>query len=165
MVEKNPSYASELARRYRVTAATVNVLFALIILLIAVGYFGASFLYRPGSGWAIGALRLSMLVLALGAIMYRRTKFQAMRLQDIAALRGVSALLATLQSTTVQVAFIGLAIALVGFINTILSGSALEILRAGLIAIILLIYCYPRRSAWEKVVDGIEKFGDANAEA
>jgi hypothetical protein len=50
-----------------------------------------------------------------------------------------------------------------GFIGTILTGNEYEMLRAALIAIAVLLYCYPRLSAWQSVVRGIEQTGDANA--
>jgi len=87
-----------------------------------------------------------------------------MRLQDVAALRGITGLLKTLQSTTLQVAYIALAIALVGFVGTILSGNY-EVVRTGVIAIVLFIYCYPKKHAWERVIHGIQVAGDANDSA
>ncbi|MBD0324793.1 MAG: hypothetical protein ICV68_00080, partial [Pyrinomonadaceae bacterium] len=69
----------------------------------------------------------------------------------------------TLQSTTVQLAFIGGAIALMGFIMAMLTGEPFDMLRAGGVALVVLLYCYPRKSAWQRVVEGIEQAGDADA--
>jgi hypothetical protein len=98
--------------------------------------------------WASG---FAILVFGLGAFVLRRTKFAAMRLKDIAALKGMSGLLKTLQDTTVQVACIGGAIGLMGFMLVILSGDWTYTLRAIGVSIIVLIYGYPFRSAWERV--------------
>jgi hypothetical protein len=46
------------------------------------------------------AVRIVILVLGLGAVVWRRTKFQPMRLQDITGLQGVTGLLKTLEKTT-----------------------------------------------------------------
>ena len=97
-------------------------------------------------------LWIAILVFGLGAFVVRRTKFAAMRLQDIAAVQGVSGLLKTLQDTTIQVASIGGAIALMGFMITILRGDWTDMLRAGGVAAIVLVYSYPFRSAWQRVV-------------
>jgi hypothetical protein len=78
-----------------------------------------------------------------------------MRLTDIAAVKGISALLKTLQDTTIQVASIGGAIALMGFVITILTADWTNMLRAGGVAAIVLIYCYPFRGAWQRVVTQI----------
>jgi hypothetical protein len=74
-----------------------------------------------------------------------------MRLKDIAALRGVPGLLKTLQDTTVQIACIGGAIGLMGFMLVILSGDWTYTLRAVGVSIIVLLYGYPFRSAWDRL--------------
>jgi hypothetical protein len=97
-------------------------------------------------------LWIAVLVFGLGAFVIRRTRFTPMRLQDIAALKGISGLLKTLQNTTIQIAGIGGAIALMGFVITIMTGDWTHMLRAGGVAAIVLVYCFPFRSAWERVV-------------
>ena len=97
-------------------------------------------------------LWISILVFGLGAFVLRRTKFSALRLKDIAAVKGTSALLKTLQDTTIQVASIGGAIALMGFMVTILTGDWTNMLRGAGVAGIVLIYGFPFRSAWQRVV-------------
>ena len=96
------------------------------------------------------ALWISILVFGLGSFVLRRTRFQAARLQDIAALRGISGLLVTLQGTTIQIACIGAAIALMGFMVTIMTGNKYDMLRAGSVAAIVLISAFPQRSAWQR---------------
>ena len=73
-----------------------------------------------------------------------------MRLKDIAALKGTAGLLKTLQDTTLQIACIGGAIALMGFMLVILNGDWTYMLRAAGVSAIVLIYCYPFRNAWER---------------
>jgi hypothetical protein len=97
-------------------------------------------------------LWIAVLVSGLGAFVIRRTRFAAMRLKDIAALRGLSGLLKTLQGTTIQIACIGGAIALMGFVITILTGDWTNMLRAAGVSAIVLIYCFPFRSAWQRAV-------------
>jgi len=121
------------------------------ILLLVIAYLAADRLYRPRDPSLSMALWIAILVFGLGAFVLRRTKFAAMRLKDIAALKGMSGLLKTLQDTTVQVACIGGAIGLMGFMLVILSGDWTFTLRAIGVSIIVLIYGYPFRSAWERV--------------
>lgn len=90
--------------------------------------------------------------LALGAIYYRRAKFAPVRLQAVAGLRGAAGLLATLQQTTVRVALIGGAVAVLGFVSSLLTGLFGDMLRAWLIAVAVLAYAYPRRGAWRRVL-------------
>jgi hypothetical protein len=75
-----------------------------------------------------------------------------MRLNDIAALKGKSGLLKTLQGTTIQVAGIGGAIALMGFIITIRNNDPVDMARAGGVALIVLLYSYPTRRSWQRVM-------------
>src|SRR5438045_9735241 len=100
---------------------------------------------RPCAHSTIMCLCISVLACGLGAFVLRRTRFAAMRLKDIAALKGISGLLKTLQDTTIQIAFIGGAIALMGFIITIFTREWGDMLRAGGVSAIVLIYSYPLR--------------------
>ena len=142
----------ELRRRHR-SAATVVVAFLILdLVLLAIAYFAGASLYRTGDPSIIMGLWIAILVFGLGAFVLRRTKFAALRLKDIAAVKGTSALLKTLQDTTIQVASIGGAIALMGFMITILTGDWTNMLRAAGVAGIVLVYGYPVRSAWQRVV-------------
>jgi len=118
--------------------------------LLAIAYIAADRLFRPRDPSLVMGLWIAILIFGLGAFVLRRTRFAAMRLKDIAALKGVSGLLKTLQDTTVQVACIGGAIGLMGFMLVILSGDWTFTLRAIGVSVIVLIYGYPFRSAWER---------------
>lgn len=165
MTQINGSTDDELARRHRTAAMTVNGMLLLTLALVGIAFAGKNFLSRPGDPTLVTLLWVLILLFGLGAFPLRRTRFNAMRLQDIAALRGISGLLATLQGTTIQLAFIGGAVALMGFILSMLTGEPWDMLRAGGVALVVLIYCYPRKSAWQRVVQGIEQTGDADATA
>jgi len=142
----------ELRRRHRSAATVVVAFFILDVVLLAIAYFAGASLYRTGDPSIVMGLWIAILVFGLGAFVLRRTKFAALRLKDIAAVKGTSALLKTLQDTTIQVASIGGAIALMGFMITIITGDWTNMLRAGGVSAIVLIYCYPFRSAWQRVV-------------
>ncbi len=143
-------------RRHRTATLVVAGFLILDIALLAIAYFAADRIHRPGDqvrdAWIVNGLWIALLVFGLGAFVIRRTKFAAMRLKDIAALRGVSGLLKTLQDTTIQVAGLGGAIALMGFMILIRTGDWTHMLRAGGVSAIVLIYCFPLRGAWERVV-------------
>ena len=143
---------TELERRHRKASILVLVFLVLDIVLMAIAYYAADRLYRAGAPSSIMALWIAVLVFGLGAFVLRRTKFAPMRLKDIAALKGISGLLKTLQDTTIQIAFIGGAIALMGFLITMMRGDWTDMLRAGGVSAIVLIYSYPFRSSWERTV-------------
>jgi hypothetical protein len=152
MTSNSQNVQDELSRRYRKASMVVAAFLVLDVLLVGIAFFASNSIYRAGDPSIVMALWIAILVFGLGAFVFRRTKFAAMRLTDIAAVKGVSALLKTLQDTTIQVAAIGGAIALMGFVITILTGDWIRMLRAGGVAAIVLIYCYPFRGAWQRVV-------------
>jgi hypothetical protein len=152
MTPNSPDPQSELARRHRTSTLVVAGFLILDVALVAIAFFVADRIFRPGDPSITMGLWIAVLVFGLGAFVTRRTKFAAMRLKDIAALKGLSGLLKTLQDTTIQVACIGGAIALMGFVITILTGDWTNMLRAGGVSAIVLVYCFPFRSAWERVV-------------
>lgn len=142
----------ELARRHAAAANVVKMVGVFTLLLMLVALFGLLSGVVRFNPTAANTLRFVVVFLGVGAIIYRRTRFQAMRLQDIAALRGASGLLATLQTTTVTVALIAAVIAVLGFLISIMTGVGTDMLYFGAIAAVVLAYCYPRRAAWAAVV-------------
>ena len=145
------SLTDELSRRHRTATIIVLGFLILDVVLLLTAYVAADRLFRPRDPSLIMALWIGILVFGLGAFVLRRTRFAAMRLKDIAALKGTSGLLKSLQDTTVQVACIGGAIGLMGFMLVILSGDWTFTLRAIGVSIVVLIYGFPFRSAWERV--------------
>ena len=163
MEQKSESIEAELARRHRTAAMVVGALLGLTIALVVIGFVASETLHRPGDPSLAMGLWIAILIFGLGSFVLRRTRFQAMRLQDIAALRGTSGLLATLQGTTLQIAFIGGAIALMGFMVMIMTGNKYDMLRAGGVAAIVIISAYPQRTAWERLVKSAEQLsGDVD---
>jgi len=142
----------ELDRRHRSATLVIFFFFAMDVVLVAIAYFARERIFRPANPQIAFGLWLVILVCGLGVFVLRRTRFSAMRLQDLAAVKGVSAMLRTLQGTTIQVASIGGAIGLLGFIITIMTGDWSNMLRAAGVSVIVLFYCYPFKSAWQRTV-------------
>ena len=144
----------ELNRRHRSATIVVLIFFLLDVLLVAAAYFAGQRIARPADPKIAMGFWIVILVCGLGVFVLRRTRFSAMRLQDIAAVKGVSGLLKTLEGTTIQIASIAGAIGLIGFITTMISVpySWTFMLRAAGVSVIVLIYCYPFKSAWERTV-------------
>jgi hypothetical protein len=146
------SIESELLRRYKATASTVAGLMVATILLTIAAYISKSFLRQQHNPSVDIVLRITILIFGLGAIALRRTRFATMRLQDIGALAGASGLLRTLEKTTIQVALIGAAISAMGFIATLLTGNDFYTYGATLIAVFVMLYCFPTRSSWQRTL-------------
>jgi len=143
---------TELTRRHKRTATTVLSLLVAVVLLCVLAFVSQKFLTPRNNPSLDIAVRISILIFGLGAIALRRTQFAKMRLQDIAALQGASGLLITLQRTTLRVAMIGIGIAVLGFIATLMTAVPLYSYQAGVVGVAVLLYGYPVRTSWEQAV-------------
>jgi len=148
----SPEAQAELARRHKAAATTVLGLVVATILLSVVAFLAKPYFTEQPNVVLDMAVRIVILILGLGAVVWRRTKFQTMRLQDITGLDGVTGLLKTLEKTTIQLALLGAAIATVGFIATLMTGNERYTYWAGAIAVIVFVYCYPTRQSWLKAL-------------
>ncbi len=157
----NESIERELLRRHKATATTVAGLLVATVLLSIAAYISKSFLREQHNPPVDIALRITILIFGLGAVALRRTRFATMRLQDIGALAGASGLLRTLQKTTIQVALIGAAISMVGFIATLLTGNAFYSYGATLVAVFVLLYCFPTRPSWRRTLQQFAQVSEA----
>ena len=164
MTPNSAGLQTELMRRHRTTTLVVVGFVVLDIALLAIAFFAHDRIFRPGDSardaGIIMGLWIAVLVFGLGAFVIRRTRFAPMRLQDTAAVKGGSGLLRTLQGTTIQIACLGGAIALMGFVITILTGDWTNMLRAAGVSAIVLIYGFPFRSAWERLVFQLGREGE-----
>jgi hypothetical protein len=104
MTPNSQAVQNELKRRHRAASLVVAGFLALDIVLLAIAFFASAFIFRPGDPGLVMGLWIAILVFGLGAFVVRRTKFAAMRLKDVGAVKGVSGLLKTLQDTTIQIA-------------------------------------------------------------
>jgi hypothetical protein len=143
---------SELMRRHKTTAKIVLSLLVAVVLLCVLAMVSQKFLTQRNNPSLDIAVRISILIFGLGAIALRRTQFAKMRLQDIAGLQGASGLLITLQRTTLRVAIIGIVIAVLGFVATLVTGAPLYTYQAGVVAVAVLLYGYPVRASWEQAI-------------
>jgi hypothetical protein len=142
----------ELARRHKAAATTVVGLLVATVLVCLVAFLSKKFLTPQSNPSLDIAVRITIMIFGLGSIVLRRTRFSTMRLQDIGALGGASALLRTLEKTTLQISMIGAALTLLGFVATLMTGNDFYTYGAGLIAIVILLYCFPTKSSWQRTI-------------
>ena len=158
MAETNDA---ELARRHRAASLAVQLLLTVSLLLVVLAYAGVRLplesLALPPA--AYGTLWIVILFLGLGAIAFRRFRFNATRLQAVADLGGPPALVATLQTTTLLLAAFAALAAALGFVVYSASADPSYMLQAGVVAVAVLLYAYPRRAAWRKVVEASQQPG------
>ena len=152
MDPNSPEAQAEVTRRHKAAATTVLGLVVATVLLSIVAYLGKPYFRQQVNPPLDIAVRIVILVLGLGAVVWRRTKFQPARLKDIAGLGGVTALLQTVEKTTLQIALMAAAIAIIGFVATLMTGNELYTFWSGAIAIVVLVYGYPTKSSWLRTV-------------
>jgi len=152
MAEAPNQVQAELQRRHRSTVLIVRALLALTVAFVLAAFITRGRISQRENPALDMAVRITILIFGLGSITLRRSRFSTMRLQDITALRGVSGLLSTLEKTTIQVAALGGVIAVIGFIATLMSGNDFYAYGAGLVGIVVLLYCYPTKNSWQQTV-------------
>jgi hypothetical protein len=148
----SPEIQAEIVRRQKAAARTVLALMIAAVLLSVVAFLGRDYFSQRLSFGMDMTVRITILVFGLGAIALRRTKFNAIRLQDIGGLQGPSGLLKTLEQTTLQLAILAVLIVVVGFVGTILMGNEFYTYVGAVISIVVLLYSYPTRASWMKTV-------------
>ena len=144
----------------------MQALVTLALALVALAYAGVR-LPLPASFLApslYGTLWIVVLFFGLGAVALRRTRSNPARLQDIASLRGPSGLLASLAKTATLIALVGGAIAVLGFLIFLGWRDPLDMLKAGVVSIAVLLYGYPRRESWRRVVEATQQPGGLPAD-
>jgi len=144
---------SELVRRHKAAATTVLGLAIADILLSLLAFLIRNQLNPQDNKPLDMGVRITILILGLGSIAWRRTKFHGMRLQDIGALQGPTGLLKTLERTTLQLAVLAAAISAIGFVATLIIGNEYLTYTAAGISIVVLLYSYPTKSSWIRTVD------------
>lgn len=92
------------------------------------------------------------LFLGLGSIFLRRTQLRWLKLEVVSGYGGLEGLLKYLVNTTILLAGMAEVIGLLGLILCFIGGDLRDVVTLGLIALVLAISSYPRRSAWEKTV-------------
>ncbi|HSE31634.1 MAG TPA: hypothetical protein VLA93_08650 [Pyrinomonadaceae bacterium] len=147
----------ELTRRHKAAATTVAGLIVGTVLLSVVAYLGRDYFRQQPNPSLDIASRITILILGLGSIAWRRTKFTTLRLQDIGALQGAPGLIRTIEKTTLQLALIAAAIVVIGFITTLLTGNEYYTYTGGAVGLVVLLYCYPTKRSWLKAV---QRFAD-----
>lgn len=150
----------ELRRRHKAASTTVIGLLIATVLLCVIAYLSRRFLAPQNNPSLDIGVRIVIMIFGLGSIVLRRTRFATMRLQDIGGLGGPSALLKTLEKTTLQVALIAASLSILGFVATLLTANDFYTYGAGLIAVVILLYCYPTKTSWIRTIQRFASMED-----
>ena len=150
----------ELLRRHKAASTTVIGLLIATVLLCVIAYLSRRFLAPQNNPSLDIGVRIVIMIFGLGSIVLRRTRFATMRLQDSGGLGGPSALLRTLEKTTLQVALIAASLSILGFVATLLTANDFYTYGAGLIAVVILVYCYPTKTSWIRTIQRFARMED-----
>jgi hypothetical protein len=152
-VENDLVRASLLSRHHSASLVVLGVSVSIVV-YVAVGLIVLS---KNGSYQQAPQLRIPLyagaLFLALGSIALRRTQLRWLKLETVAGLRGIEGLLKYLVNMTIVLVAIAEVIALLGLILCFLGGGQRDILALGATGLILALSTYPKRAAWEKMVE------------
>jgi len=148
---------AELEKRYRTAAIIVSAQIVFTITLTVAVWLFAPMAASSITQQTLMTLWAAIIFLAVGAFVLRRMFFRWDRLKDIAVLKGVAGLIKTLQANAVLLGFLATLLTIVGCVITILSGETFEAIRAEIVALIVFVINFPRKTVWEKVVEKMQE--------
>jgi hypothetical protein len=126
---------------------------ASIVLYIAIGIFNIS--SRPAGADATSSpysFYVGAIFLALGSIAYRRAQMRRLRLEAVAALRGADGLIRHFFQVTLVSASLAELIGILAVVISLVGGEQSDCIRLGIVALVVELFTYPRRSAWQRAV-------------
>jgi len=103
----------------------------------------------------VTAIWVLIILIAVGALLARRFFYSWERLKNTKLLRGQDGLLQTLQTNAILLGTISEFVAILGFVITIMSGSAYDMIRAEAVALITFLINFPRKSVWSRIVESL----------
>lgn len=157
MEEISSENLGELKERYRTTVFIVFALIFASIFLILAAWMMTMNRTVPASEDSFLTLWLVILFLAAGTFLLRRRLFNWETLKNAALLKGVSGLLKKLQFNVIFLNSIAVAVVILGFVISYLSGEFMDVIRTALVALIVFFINFPRRSVWEKIIRHLER--------
>ena len=95
---------------------------------------------------------VAALFLALGSIAVRRTQMRRLRLEVVAGLRGINGLINHFLKVTIVSAVLAEIIGMLAFVVVFFGGDQNDVIRLGIVGLVVALFAYPRRSAWQQAV-------------
>lgn len=127
---------------------------ASIVLYIAIGLFNASSRAPQVVATSLPySFYVAAVFLALGSIAYRRAQMRRLRLEAVAGLRGVDGLIKHFFQVTVVSAALAEVIGILAVVISLLGGEQSDVIRLGVVALVVEVFTYPRRRAWRQAIE------------
>jgi hypothetical protein len=96
---------------------------------------------------------VAALFLALGSIAVRRTQMRRLRLEVVAGLRGINGLINHFLKVTIISAVLAEIIGVLAFVVVFFGGDKSDVIRLGVVGLVVALFAYPRRGAWQQTID------------
>ena len=148
---------AELEKRYKIAAIVVAAQIATTIILIVVGWFYAGNSENIVASNSLMTLWAAILFIAVGTFVLRRMLNSWDRLKNTALLKGISGVPAVLQINAIILGSMAEMISVIGFLIAVLNGVKTDMIRAGIVALIVFLIIFPRKSVWEKITANLER--------
>ena len=157
MQENSLNNSVELEKRYRLSAIIVGAQILSVILLIVIAWVVIANSDNAMDAKSQSTVWFFILFVAIGSFLVRRFLFNWDRLKTTAVLKGIPAVLQTLQTNAIMLGALGEIVAVMGFILATMSGNSWEMFRAGAVAMVVFLANFPRKATWKKIVYNLEK--------
>ena len=147
----------ELGKRYQATSLIVVGQIVATLVLIGIAWLIAPRIDLDITQQTTTGLWVLIIFAVIGVFFLRRILFSWTKLGNINREKGVSGLIATLQTQTILLGTLTEVIAIVGFLISVMTGNKFEMFRAGAIALVVFIMIFPRKKTWKTIVSGLNK--------
>lgn len=147
----------ELKAKYQVTVIIIAVQIAMILALTTLAWFSVYKFETTPTASTVTTLWIAVIFLAVASFLLRRVFFNWEKLTNTFLLKGKTGLINQLRVNTLILISFAVAIAVIGFVITALTGDEFQMLRAAAIALIVCLINFPRRTVWEKIAANLEK--------
>lgn len=148
---------AELNRRYRTTVFIVLAQIFVVLFLVTASWLLVAKVETNLSDQDFTTLWVAVMFIAVGSFLLRRMFFNWERLKNIALLKGVQGVIATLQRNSIILSVFAVLVALLGFVISTFSGNSSDMFRAGAIALVVFLINFPRKRVWRTIVANLQK--------
>jgi hypothetical protein len=124
-----------------------------IVVCVAIGLFLVLTRSRAVSSQLPYSLYFASVMLAFASIFLRRTQMRPLRLEVVAGLRGIEGLLKHFFLITVVGLALADAIGVLALVAGIQGGDQSDVVRLGIVALVVAVFAYPRRQAWQRAAE------------
>ena len=146
--------ASRVRTAHNSARVIVLALAASIIVETVIGIFIAnSRRPRVVSTGSLYPFYVGAVFLAFGSIAYRRAQMRRLRLEVVTGLRGVEGLVKHFFQVTLVSAAMAEAIGILAILVGAVGGEQTDVVRFGVVALVVELFTYPRLQAWQRAVD------------